>query len=62
MYRRDPDLFTHSDRALAKANRIAAETVMIDPNFTYDERVARHALYTAEAERLEALDNERKVT
>lgn len=58
----EPELFTHSDRALAKANRIAADTVMIDPNFTYDERVARHDLYIAEAERLEALDNQRKVT
>lgn len=47
------DVFLHSDAAMAKAYRQAAETVKFDPFFPHAERANREAYYLAEARRLE---------
>ena len=47
------DVFRHSDAAKADAYRKAAETALVDPFWTEEQREARHRYYLAEAERLE---------
>lgn len=49
------DIFEHDPARLAKANRVAAETALIDVQFTASERQERHDYYLGEARRLEAL-------
>jgi hypothetical protein len=49
------DIFEHDPARLAKANRVAAETALIDVQFTASERQERHDYYLGEALRLEAL-------
>ena len=49
------DIFEHDPARLAKANRVAAETALIDVQFTAAERQERHDYYLGEALRLEAL-------
>ncbi|MEN4951890.1 hypothetical protein [Stenotrophomonas sp. TWI819] len=49
------DIFEHDPARLAKANRVAAETALIDVQFTATERQERHDYYLGEALRLEAL-------
>lgn len=48
------DVFHHSDAAMARAYRQAAETVKYDPYFPDAERENRAAYYLAEAARYEA--------
>ncbi len=48
------DVFDHADARLAKAYRLAAETVRFDPYFPEGERAGRAAYYEAEARRHEA--------
>lgn len=47
------DLMRHSDEALAKANRIAAEAALSNPFFTPEQARQRHDYYMAEAARFE---------
>lgn len=49
------DIFEHDPARLAKANRVAAETALMDVQFTATERQERHDYYLGEAVRLEAL-------
>lgn len=48
------DLIRHSDEALIRANKLAAETARVDPFYTYEERERRANHYLAEAAKLEA--------
>lgn len=49
------DIFEHDPARLAKANRVAAKTALIDVQFTAPKRQERHDYYLGEALRLEAL-------
>lgn len=47
------DIFRDDPRRLAEANRAAAETALIDVQFSERERIKRHAHYMAEAAKYE---------
>ena len=47
------DVFRHSDKPQAEAYRKAAETALVDPFWTEEQREARARYYTEQAERLE---------
>lgn len=47
------DVFHHSDKSQAAAYRKAAETALVDPFWTEEQREARARYYTEQAERLE---------
>ena len=47
------DVFRHSDTSQAEAYRNAAETALVDPFWTAEQREARARYYTEQAERLE---------
>ena len=47
------DLIRHSDAALAKANRVAAQSALTNPFFTPEQAQQRHDYYMAEAARFE---------
>lgn len=51
------DLYRHSDEAMARAYRIAAETARRDPNFTPDEGERRARAYESQAQQYESRSN-----
>lgn len=53
MNARQLDVFRHSDPAMARAYREAAETARRDPYWTPEQGEARARYYEAEAERIE---------
>lgn len=54
-YNNQMDIFRDDPSAIAKANRLAAETAIVNPYSTTSERQERHAFYIAEAEKFERI-------
>ncbi len=52
------DLLRHSDQALVRANRAAAEAALVDPHWSPEQAQLRAAHYLAVADQIEARGHE----